>query len=159
MQIRNTLIHSIATKSGRWEGQSEAIIVAILGYIVAISLLTWIHRKVLRKNKKIHENIVLVYDTIRYQLAKAQYSNPIIQDSKRIRIITETEHKNYLANQREIKEKIIFIEQSLWQEIVGADQRTKIDKLIQKKKRLTVCTEITGRFITTITVGSYKLFW
>ena len=159
MQIRNTLIHSIAAKSGRWEAQTEMIIVVVLGCVVTILLLTWIHGKGMKKNKKIHENIVLAYDTIRYQIAKAQYSNPSIQDSKRIHMITETEHKNYLANQGEIKGKIISIEQFLWQEIIAADQRTKIEKLTQKKKRLTLCTQIIGRFITTITAGIYKLFW
>jgi len=100
---------------------------------VLIFLLLFIHRRILRKHKKIHENLVFLYDTIRYQIAKAQYGNPAAQDSKGIKIVMESEHENYLANAKAIKEEIASIEQKLGQKIVSDDQRAAIAKQTKKK--------------------------
>ena len=78
-----------------------------------VLLLMLIHRRLLRKSKKTQENLVLLYDTIRYQVARAQYGNPSIQDSKGIRVVFESEHENYSANAKAIKEEILSIEQKL----------------------------------------------
>ena len=52
-----------------------------------------------------------MYDTLRYQIAKAQYENPAIQNNKGIKITIEADHKNYPANAAEIKQEILSIEQ------------------------------------------------
>lgn len=80
--FRDRIIHIMANVSGRAEPQAEILLLIILGYIVLIILLMSIHRGFLKKQKKIHENLVLLYDTVRYQVAKAQYGNPSIQDGK-----------------------------------------------------------------------------
>lgn len=76
-------------------------------------LLTLIHRRLIKRHRRIHENLVLLYDTIRYQVAKAQYENPAIQDAKGIKIVIEANQKNYLTNAKAIKEEIVAIEQRL----------------------------------------------
>lgn len=79
---RNNVVHIMANISGREESQAEILLLLILGYIVLLSLLLLIHSKLLKKQKAIHENLVLAYDTIRYQLAKAQYGMPTMQENK-----------------------------------------------------------------------------
>lgn len=73
----------------------------------------FIHSKLLSKQKHVHENLVLLYDTIRYQVARAQYGNPIIQDNKGINLVIQEDHKNYLKNATTIQEEILSIEQKL----------------------------------------------
>lgn len=80
-QARGNIIHIMSNISGRGEPQSEIFLLMILGYIVFLLLLLYIHRKLLKKQKKTHENLVLAYDTIRYQLAKTQYEKSIAQEN------------------------------------------------------------------------------
>ena len=119
----------------------------------------FIHRKLLRRHKRIHENLVLLYDMLRYQIAKAQYGNPASQEIKGIKVVMESEHENYLANAKAIKQEILSIEQSLGQQIVSADQRNMINKQTKKKSTAKAFMEIIGRLTTLLTVGIYKLFW
>lgn len=157
--FRGKVIHIMANVSGRAEPEAEILLLAIVWYIVLILLLMFIHRKLLKKQKKIHENVVSLYDMIRYQIARAQYSNPAIQDSKWIRVVFESEHENYLANAKAIKEEIFSIEQTLGQQIITADQRKIINKQTKKKNNVNIFVQLIGRFTTLITAGIYKLFW
>jgi len=149
----------MANVSGRTEAKAEILLLAILGYIVLILLLMFIHRKLLRRYKRIHENLVLLYDTIRYQVAKAQYGNPSIQDSKGIKVVFESAHDNYLTSNAIIKQEILSMEQKLGQQIVSTDQWKVITKQTKKKKIAKIFVQIIGRFTTLLTVGIYKLFW
>jgi len=157
--FRGKIIHIMANVSGRTEPKAEILLLVILWYIVLIFLLLFIHRRILRKHKKIHENLVFLYDTIRYQVAKAQYGNPAAQDSKWIKVVMESEHESYLANAKAIKEEIISIEQKLGQKIISDDQRKVIAKETKRKWWAKTFMEIIGRFTTLITAGVYKLFW
>lgn len=118
-----------------------------------------IHRKLLKRQKKINKNLVILYDTIRYQVAKAQYNNPVIQDSKGIKVVIESEHENYLKNTKIIKEEIFAIEQKLGQQIITTDQRKLITKQSKKKNNVTIFVQLIGRLTTVLTLGIYKLFW
>ena len=100
-----------------------------------------------------------MYDTIRYQVAHTQYGNPSIQESKGIKVMIDTEHKNYLANSEAIKQEILSMEQTLGQQIISSDQWNIVNKQTKKKKSVKIVLEIIGRFTTVITVGIYKLFW
>ncbi len=157
--FRGQIVHIMGNVSGRAEPDAELLLVAILWYIVIILLLVMIHRRIVRKHERIHENLVFLYDTIRYQVARVQASNPIIQDNKGIKVIMESEHKNYLANSTAIKEEINLMEQKLGQQIVSADQRTTITKQSKKKRTLMILVQLLWRIITVLTVGIYKLFW
>ena len=157
--FRGKIVHIMANVSGMAEPQAEILLLAILWYIVVLLLLLFIHRKLIRKHRKIHGNLIFLYDTIRYQLAKAQSSNPAIQDAKGIKIVMESEHENYLANAKTIREEIVSIEQKLGQRIVSEDQRKTIYKQTKKKAWAKTGMEIIGRFTTLITAGIYKLFW
>ena len=77
-----------------------------------------------------------MYDTLRYQVAKAQYGNPAIQDSKGIKVVFESAHENYLTNTKAIKQEILSIEQKFGQQIISADQRIMISKQTKKKHRV-----------------------
>lgn len=80
--FRGNIIHILSNISGRAEPQAELFLLIALGYVILLVLLISLHRKLLKKQKKIHENLILLYDTIRYQLAKAQYEIPTRQESK-----------------------------------------------------------------------------
>ena len=82
MQTRSNIVHIIANVGGWPQTQAEIILLVVLGYIVLILLLLFIHRKLLKKQKRIHENLILLYDTVRYQVAKVQYGIIDIQDNK-----------------------------------------------------------------------------
>jgi hypothetical protein len=148
----------MANVSGRAEPEAEILLLVILGYIVLILLLLFIHRKLLRKQRRIHENLVVLYDTIRYQVARAQYGNPTIQDIKGITVVIQADHKNYVANAKAIKEEIVSIEQKFGQQIISADQRNAINKQAKKKNRFMIFVQLIGRLTTLLTVGIYKLF-
>ena len=122
-------------------------------------LLLFIHSKLLKKQKKIHENVVILYDTLRYQVAKAQYESREVEESKGIYSVIDADHKNYLTNAKAIKEEILSIEDQLGQEIISPDQWKKIDEQTRKKNRLTVGVQTIGRTITVLTIGIYKVFW
>lgn len=156
--FRDRIVHIMANVSWMAEPQAEILLLAILWYIVVLLLLLFIHRKLIRKHKKIHEKLVFLYDTIRYQLAKVQMGNPAIQDAKGIKVMMESEHKNYLANAKAIREEIVSIEQRLWQKIISDDQRKTIHKQTKKKAWAKAFMELIGRFTTLITAGIYKLF-
>jgi hypothetical protein len=96
--------------------------------------LLFIHRKIIKKHKRVHENIVLLYDTIRYQISKAQYGNPAIQQNTGINNVLKSEHKNYLYHSKEINKEITTIEQQLGQQIITEEQRKTINKQIKIKK-------------------------
>lgn len=145
--------------SGWTESQAEMLILVILGYSILILLLIAIHRTGLRKYKKIHENLVLSYDTIRYKVARAQYGNSALQDNKGISVASEADHKDYLANTKAIKQEILSIEQKLGQEIISTEQWITIEQQAKKKNKLMTCIQIIGRITTILTVGIYKLFW
>lgn len=157
--FRGKIIHIMTNISWRTEAKAEIITVAILWYIVLLLVLLYIHRKLLKRQKKLHEHLVLLYDTIRYQVAKAQYSNPAIQDNKGIKIVIESEHENYPANAKAIKEEILSIEQKLWQQIISTEQRKVINKQTKKKHNVSIFVQLIGRCTTLITAGFYKLFW
>ena len=157
--FRAKIVHIMANVSGRAEPEAEIVLLVILWYIVCILLLMFIHRKLLKRQKKIHENLVSLYDTIRYQVAKAQYSNPVIQDSKWIKVVIESEHESYLKNAKIIKEEILSIEQKLGQQIITTDQRNIITKQSKKKNTVTMFVQLIGRLTTVLTVGIYKVFW
>ena len=131
--FRNKIVHIMANISGRAEPKAEIFLLVILGYIVMICLLAFIHRKIIKKHKRIHENLIFLYDTIRYQVAKIQHNNPAIQDTKSIKIVIEAEHKNYLTNAKAIREEILSIEQKLGQQIVSDNQWKVIIKQTKKK--------------------------
>lgn len=158
-KFRKSIVHIITNITWRESGKAEIILLAILWYIVVILLLVRIHRKLLRKHKKIHENIVMLYDTIRYQVARTQYGNEAIQANKWINTILTADHKNYLANAATIKQEIIDIEQKLGQQIITDNQRKIITKQSKKKHWVSTFVQLIGRGITVITVGIYKLFW
>jgi len=149
----------MANVSGRAEPEAEILLLIILGYIVLIVLLISIHRGLLKKQKKMHENLVFLYDTIRYQIAKAQYGNPSIQDGKWIKVVMESGHKNYPTNIDVIHQEVNSIEQKLGQQITSTDQRTTIIKQTQRKKIVTIFVQLIGRLTTLLTIGIYKLFW
>ena len=130
-----------------------------MGYIVLLLLLLFIHSKLLKIQRKIHENVVILYDTLRYQVAKAQYESREVEESKGIQSVMDTEHKNYLSNAKAIKEEILAIEDQLGQEIISSNQRKTIDEQTKKKNRLTVGVQTIGRIITILTIGIYKIFW
>lgn len=153
------IVHIMANVSGRAEPQAEILLLVIIWYLVVLRLLLFIHRKLIKKHKRIHEQLIALYDTIRYQVAKAQYSNPTIQDAKGIKVVMESEHKNYLANAKAIREEIVSIEQRLGQRIVSDDQWNTIHKQTKKKAGAKTGMEIIGRLTTLITAGVYKLFW
>ena len=157
--FRANIVHIMTNITWRESNESEIVLLAILWYIVILLLLIRIHRKLLRKHKKIHENIVALYDTIRYQVARAQYGNETIQANKWIDIILTSDHKNYLANAKTIKQEIIDIEQKLGQQIITDNQRKIITKQSKKKHWVSTFVQLIGRGITVITVGIYKLFW
>ena len=157
--FRASIVHIMANISGRENSQAEILLLVILWYIVLLVLLMGIHRKLLKKHKKIHENIVILYDTIRYQVARAQYGNEAIQANKWIDTILTSDHKNYLANATTIKQEILDIEQKLGQHIVTNDQRKVIKKQSKKKHSVNTFVQLIGWFVTGITVGIYKLFW
>ncbi len=157
--FRASIVHIMANVSGRGEAEAEMLLLGILWYIVLLLLLMFIHRKLLRKQKKTHENLVVLYDTIRYQVARAQYGNPIIQDSKWIQIVIQADHKNYLTQAKTIKEEILSLEQKLGQQIITTEQRNIITKQAKKKHIISIFVQIIGWFTTLITVGIYKLFW
>lgn len=170
METRNTIIeqlnifwkkilHIVVNMSWWTEVQSEIIVLSILGYLALLFLLLFIHRKIIKKHKKIYENIVFLYDTIRYQVTKAQYGNTAIQQNKWINLVLQSDHKNYLSHTKEIKEEIIAIEQQLGQQIITEDQRKNINKQIKRKRWVHTMMQSIGRFITVITAGIYKLFW
>ncbi|MFA6255940.1 MAG: hypothetical protein WC606_02030 [Candidatus Absconditabacterales bacterium] len=156
--FRANIVHIMANVSGRAEPEAEILLLVILGYIVLILLLLFIHRKLLRKQRRIHENLVVLYDTIRYQVARAQYGNPTIQDIKGITVVIQADHKNYVANAKAIKEEIVSIEQKFGQQIISADQRNAINKQAKKKNRFMIFVQLIGRLTTLLTVGIYKLF-
>jgi len=157
--FRSKIVHIMTNISGLQNTEAEILLIVILWYIVGLLLLVFIHRKISKKHKSIHENIIFLYDTIRYQVAKMQYENPAIQDSKGIKVVMESEHKNYLANIKAIKEEILSIEQKLGQQIVSDDQWKKISQQNKKKSKTKIFTQLIGRFTTLITAGIYKLFW
>ena len=130
-----------------------------MGYIVLLLLLLFIHSKLLKIQRKTHENVVILYDTLRYQVAKAQYESREVEESKGIQSVIDTEHKNYLSNAKAIKEEILAIEDQLGQEIISSNQRKTIDEQTKKKNRLTVGVQTIGRIITILTIGIYKIFW
>ena len=156
--FRARIVHIMANVSGRAEPQAEILLLVIIWYLVLLRLLLFIHRKLIKKHKRIHEQLVALYDTIRYQVAKAQYTNPAIQDAKGIKIVMETEHKNYLSNAKAIKEEILSLEQRLGQKIISEEQWNIINKQIKKKRWAKTIMEIIGRLTTIITAGIYKLF-
>jgi hypothetical protein len=125
---------------------------------VVLILLIFIHRKLLKIKKRTHEKLVLSYDTLRYQLSKAQYENQNIQDSKGIKIVIDAEQKSYLANKDAIKGEIHSIEQKLGKQIITEDQRKTITKQTHKKKIMTIFVQVIGRINTLFTIGIYKLF-
>ena len=149
----------MANISGLAEPQAEVVLWVILGYILGISLLIFLHNKLLKKHKKNYEHLTLLYDTVRYTIAKAQYNNSIIQESKWINITIEADHKSYLANTLAIKQEILSIEQQLGQQIISVDQWMTIDEEVKKTKKTMISIQILGRIITVLTVGIYKLFW
>ena len=157
--FRVKIVHIMANISGRAEPEAEIVLLVILWYIIFILLLMYIHRKLLRKQKKIHQNLVLLYDTIRYQVARAQYGNPAIQESKWIKVVLESDHKNYLTQAKTIKEEILSLEQKLGQQIISTDQRNVITKQAKKKNTITIFVQLIGWLITLLTVGIYKVFW
>ena len=130
-----------------------------MGYVVLLLLLLFIHSKLLKIQRKTHENVVILYDTVRYQVAKAQYESREVEESKGIQSVIDTEHKNYLSNAKAIKEEILAIEDQLGQEIIPSNQRKTIDEQTKKKNRLTVGVQTIGRIITILTIGIYKIFW
>ena len=170
MQIRNSIveqlhiyrwntIHIIANVSWQTAANAETRTLIILGYVVLLLLLLFIHSKLLKIQRKTHENVVILYDTVRYQVAKAQYESREVEESKGIQSVIDTEHKNYLSNAKAIKEEILAIEDQLGQEIIPSNQRKTIDEQTKKKNRLTVGVQTIGRIITILTIGIYKIFW
>lgn len=170
METRNTLVtsldvfrikvvHIMANVSWRAEPEAEILLIGILGYSVLLLLLIKIHRRVMKRHKRIHENLVNSYDTLRYQVAKIQYANPAIQNSKWVKVVIEADQKNYLVNAKAIKEEILSIEQTLGQPIVSTDQWNAISRQTKRKHAAKIFVEIIGRLTTLLTVGIYKLFW
>lgn len=153
------ILHIIVNLSWWSKGQSEIIVLSILWYIVFLFLLLFIHRKIIKKHKKVHENIIFLYDSIRYQVSKAQYGNSAIQQSSGIDIIIKNKHKNYLQHSKEIQEEIDKIEQQLGEKIGTENQQKTINKQIKIKKWTHTAMQIIGRITTVITAGIYKLFW
>lgn len=113
----------------------------------------------MKRHKRIYQGLVQLYDTLRYQVANAQYTNPTIQDRKWVKVTIEADQKNYLDNAKAIKDEILSIEQTLGQTIVSEDQRKAINKQTKKKHAAKIFVEIIGRLTTLLTVGIYKLFW
>ncbi len=157
--FRTKIVHIMANVSWRAEPEAEMLLLVILWYIVLILLLISIHRKLLRTHRRTHENLIASYDMLRYQVAKAQYENPSIQDGAGIKTVIDAEHKSYLANSAAIKTEIQSIEQTLGQWIIAPEQRIKIQRQTKKKHRLFIFNQLIGRLITLLTVGIYKLFW
>ncbi len=157
--FREKIVHIMANVSGRAKPDAEIVLLAILWYIVIIVLFVIIHRRILRKHKRLHENIVLLYDTIRYQIAKTQAKNPSIQNNTWIKIVMDSAHQNYLAKAQEIQEEITDMEQKLGEKIITADQRTSIKKQSKAKRTMMLFVQVIGQIVTVLTVGIYKLFW
>jgi len=153
-----SITQSIVSMTGRTEIEIKFRLMIILGYLVVLILLMVIHRRLLKIEKRTHEKLVLSYDTLRYQVAKAQYENPSIQDTKGIKIVIDAEQKNYPANKDAIKEEIQSIEQKLGKQIVAENQRTTITRQTHKKKTMTIFVQVIGRTTTILTIGIYKLF-
>lgn len=162
MQLWITILEQ--TNIVRWEiisiinGQSTQGII-IVGYILLLAILLYIHSIFLKKQKKIREKLTETYDTMRYNLAQAQYKNTNIQDNKGIKITREWDKKNYFENEKEIKEELLSIEQQWEQQIISQIQRDSIKKQTHKKNILTIFVQTIGRIITIITIGIYKVFW
>ena len=159
MQIWNTIKEQIQSIGGNTISTMYGWVIIIWSYIVVIAILVYIHNKLLKRHKRIHKNLVEMYDTLRYQIAKAQYENPAIQNNKGIKITIEADHKNYPANAAEIKQEILSIEQQWGKEIISKEQRDKINSQTKKKNILMLSTQILGRIITILTIGIYKIFW
>lgn len=158
MQIRGNIIHIMTNVSGREASQAELFLLIALGYVLLMILLIAIHRRLVKRQKNIHKNLVLLYDTIRYQVAKAQYGTPTPQGNEGINKVMTADHKNYLGNATAIKQEVLTIEQKNGQEIISADQRKTIQKQTKKKNILTIIVQGIGRIITLLTIGIYKLF-
>lgn len=157
--FRTNIVHMVTNITWRESGKAEIVLLIVIWYAVIFFLLIRIHRKLLKKHKKIYENIVALYDTIRYQVARAQYGNEAIQTSKWIDTIIHSDHKNYLANAAGIKQTLLDIEQKFGQQIITADQWKTIAKQTKKKHTTNIFVQLIGWCITGITVGIYKLFW
>lgn len=80
--FRVNIVHIVANIIGQSEAQAELRTQVILGYIILLLVLIPLHRKLLQSHKKIHENIILLYDRLRYKVAQTQYRNPAIQEEK-----------------------------------------------------------------------------
>lgn len=156
---REKILHIIANISGLSEANAEIRTLSILWYIVAIILLCVFHKKLIKIQTTYKQKIVELYDTIRYQVAKAQYATPSIQVTPGIKIIMNAEHKTYEANAQAIQQEIKTMEQLSGTTIITEEQRTILGKQISKKRKISTIVSIFGRCITTITAGIYKLFW
>lgn len=158
MQIRKNVIQIVSNLSGRGESQAEWVVLLVLGYLILLIVLLYIHSKLLKKQKNIQKNLVFLYDTIRYQLAKVQYETLTNTENEGINKIITADHKTYLANAKAIKQEILAIEQKNAQKIISTAQRKVIHKETRKKNILEIGVQGIGRISTIFTAGIYKLF-
>ena len=80
--LRTNIVHIIANIINQSETQAELRTQVFVGYSIVLGLLIPLHRRLLQSHKKTHENVIFLYDTLRYKVAHAQYKNPSIQEGK-----------------------------------------------------------------------------
>ncbi|MEI7557348.1 MAG: hypothetical protein WCJ45_00370 [bacterium] len=110
------------------------------------------------KQKKTQESLVMLYDTIRYQLAKEQYANPAFQNIKGIASIIESDHKQYTAHAKAIQDEITAREDKEGHEIVKVEIRNMIEKKSKQQERLGKSKRKLSLALTILTLGIYRIF-
>ncbi len=155
---RSSFVNIIADAGGREVWQTEIRTWAAITYLFIMIILISIHRRLIKWRKYANEQLVLMYDTIRYQVAKGQYEHQTAKENRGIRIIRKASKKTYAANWAAIKQEIIAIEQTTGVQIVSTEQWNKVWSLTRKTKRYAWYTNIIGRLLTLATAGIYKLF-
>jgi len=136
------------------------IILAIIIYVIAIIILSLVHKKVLKQKRELQKECVWEYDNLRYLVAKARSkSNKQSELELWLKNILNSGKKLYLKNYSLIKEEVWKIEELLWSEIISKDIWSKIEDLQKKISNKDKSQKTFGWILTIITIGGYKIFW
>jgi hypothetical protein len=138
------------------------VLIEILTFLILIPL----HRKLLKKLRRLQETFVHQIDEIIYLLAKTQYASQISERDlggdphmAMMKEMFKSGHFEYLDNLAVIQANVEKVELLLQATVVSPEKWKEIHQLAGKLHRYLFRKKVIGWMASVPTLGIYKLFW
>ena len=130
-QFGAQIVHIVSNVTGLASERAQVLCLIIVAYLIVLIALIIVQKQLRARLRTRLIDLTRLYDTLRYQVAKAQYASPNMKQAPGVSALLSEKNPDYLHHTDSIHEEIQKIEQEIGSKIISDEQRNQL--LTQQK--------------------------